>query len=189
MTVLQRIRSVKTASEILATWVTISGALGAGLITLYEYHTKARGERVTETLRYEEKFQSSPLLDTRARLDGFWTGQFPEMSAAGKESQEQLSSFIIQSITSDKRVQADTVALLNFFDGLKACICADICDSKLSMRLLGKDASDLYGLNYPYIMSQRRQLNDESYGLGLTAIATAYIRKKPLAENSCVAWP
>lgn len=189
MTTLQRIRGLKPISEFLATWVTIVGAFGAGLITLYEYHAKVIGDRVAETLRYEEKFESTPLLEIRQRLDSFWTDAFDGMTTAGKKGQHALSIFVTQSIDGDKRVQGDTLAILNFFDGLKACNCAGLCDLKLTMQLLGKDAFDFYGLNYPYIMSQRKKFGDSSYGLGLTAIATAYVTKKPGIVYECHEWP
>jgi hypothetical protein len=155
----------------IATWVTIVGAFVGAFVALSEYHDKVHHEAVSATLGYEQRYSATPILDARNRLDAFWLPKVNDVFAATKEGDAPLTKYVLEALNNNPTAMADTAMVVNFFEGLATCVCARLCDSQSAVQLFGKDAFDLYGLNYPYIQAQRQLLQDQGYGEGLSVLA------------------
>jgi hypothetical protein len=167
------LHQVKPYSDMIATWVTILGAFVGAFVALSEYHDKVHHEAVSATLGYEQRYSTSPILDARNRLDAFWLPKASDVTAATQGGDAPLIKYVLQALNNSPSAMADTSMVVTFFEGLATCVCARLCDSQSAVQLFGKDAFDLYGLNYPYIQAQRQLLQDRGYGEGLNILAKA----------------
>jgi hypothetical protein len=179
MTAPVRLYRLKTLSGILATWVTIFAAISAGLFSLYEYKSRQKLERVSTTLRYMERFDELPLHGARTRLTEFWYARARVVFRFVELGEEHIAAYVLETIDSTPSVRDDTVMMVQFFDGLHACVCSSICDEASALRLFGKEAYDLHGLNYPFLEDRRKQLHDRTYGRALSDFGMTYAKKPP----------
>jgi hypothetical protein len=166
----RRARALKDVSIIVATWVTIVGGLAGGVFALVQYYGRAHQERVGETLRYVERFDTGPMLAAWEEYDNFWISQGPQLKQANAQGEKALKGFTLQTLHSDPSLRMKTRMLIEFFDEFAACTCAHVCDATVAQEILGNYAFDLYGTNAPYIFRERSQYGDHSYGRGLLVI-------------------
>lgn len=176
---------IKLLSDVIATWVTIIGAFAGGIFALIQYTDQVSSARVQETLKYVERFNKEPLQNASARLEAFWN-QRAEKVLNPVEGEQALSTYINSEIRNNK-LEKDTALLLSFFDSLRTCTCAKLCDEGTTRQFFGKQAYDFHGLYHPYIVSQRNNLRDTSFGAGVESLAHSYKNEKP--NKYCVVNP
>jgi hypothetical protein len=178
--------SFKAVSDLLAKWVAIVAAVGAGAVTFYEYRVKARGESTTRTLEYARLFETDPYASARRRIDEYWEIRITEVRQAAAVGDEALSRLVVEHILASERLRYDTLDIVRFFDYFRACICARTCDARTGNAFLGKDAFDFMGLNYPFIARQREVLKDPLFGRGVVDLGKAYKKKTdPTEDGTC----
>ena len=175
---------LKLWSDIIATWVTIIGVFSGGIFAVLQYVDRASGERVRETLQYVEKYNEGSLLQARIRLENFWNPRTEEVFAKQRQGERALYAYLDAAIRRN-RLEGDASLLNSFFDNLRTCTCANLCDLATVERFFGKDAFDLNGLLFPYAAEQRKRLNDASIGASLELLAKS--RKPGFARAYCAA--
>lgn len=170
----------------IASLVTILGALMGGGWALYEYFGKAHDDRVTTTLHFQQQYSVAPMADVRSRIETFWSSETMGLFAATSQGDAALSNYVLGRLDADRAALTDTAAMIDFFAGLGACLCAELCNTEIAVQLFGKDAAAFYALNYPYIGRQRQILRDNSYAAGLATVATAYTSgQKAVDKAAC----
>lgn len=166
---------IKLISDVIATWVAILGAFAGGIFALIQYTDQISSARVQETLKYVERFNKEPIQNATARLEEFWNERAGKiLNPAGGE--QALSEYINSEIGNNK-LEKDTALLLSFFDSLQTCSCAKLCDEGTALQFFGKQAYDFHGLYHPYLVSQRDNLRDTSFGAGVESLAHSYKNK------------
>lgn len=173
---------LKLWSDIIATWVTIFGVFSGGIFAVLQYVDRASAERVRETLQYVEKYNEGSILQARTRLENFWNPRAEEVFAKQRQGERVLYVYLDAEIRRN-RLEGDVSLLNAFFDNLRTCTCANLCDLATVERFFGKDASDLNGLLFPYAAEQRKRLNDASIGASLELLAKS--RKSGFARAYC----
>ncbi len=173
---------LKLWSDIIATWVTIIGVFSGGIFAVLQYADRASAERVRETLQYVEKYNEGPLLQARTRLENFWNPRAEEIFAKQRQGEGMLYAYLDTGIRRN-RLEGDASLLNAFFDNLRTCTCAKLCDLATVERFFGKEAADLNGLLFPYAAEQRKRLNDASIGASLELLAKS--RKPGFARAYC----
>jgi hypothetical protein len=189
MTTAARLKAAKTWSDLIATWVTIGGALVGGIWALHEYSDKIHDDEVAATLRYEQRYNATPLWDIRSRLEAFWSPRTSEVMDAANKADDALSDYVLKALAGDKVAHADTMATIDFFAGLGACLCAGLCDSPTAIQVFGREADDFYELNHSFIITQRQQLRDDTYAAGVAAVASAFTSgQKAIDKAACTSF-
>lgn len=161
---------IKTLSDIIATWVTILGVFAGGIFGLIQYVEKSKGERVKATLDYVDRYNKSPLLEAQTQLNEFWNARAADVFAQQKAGEAQLSAYVDGAIR-EHRLESNVELLVSFFENLRACTCAELCDQATVNRFFDKHAYDWHGLLYPYLAKQRERLCDPTFGESLGLLA------------------
>lgn len=174
-------RTFKTLTEIIGTWITICGAIAGGVFAIVEYRDNVAQEKVKATLEYVTRFNSKPLYDTYVSLGEFWDDRDQETTEKQRIGEAQLKEYILTTIRGNK-LQKRTDQVLDFFDNLRICVCAKVCDDVTAAEFFGKRAYELYGIDFPYIEQARSKYEDPSFGIGLESFAHAFRHQKPIVE-------
>lgn len=137
-------------SGVLATWVSIAGALGGGYLALQTYNeevAKMEDARVVQTFALFEMFNSSETLQSRQRVLDAANGRAP--SYEGR----------------------DMWLTLDFYDALQVCIERNLCDQDLSVRLFQPYAVPIWQGLGDEIVGGRTE-SDPNMGAGLQWLAS-----------------
>lgn len=59
----------------------------------------------------------------------------------------------MKELEAHKDTETDIDETISFFEGLSTCMCAELCDYDSTIMLFGRDADDLWGMNYPFVDS------------------------------------
>ena len=182
MVQLKIMEKLKTWSDVIGTWVTIIGALTGGGFALVQYTDQIASARVQETLKYVERFSSDPLQKASMHLDAFWNPRAEEVFNKSAEGETVLFKYLNSAIRDNhNHLEGDTNRLLAFYETLRTCTCAKLCDNESTVKFFGKQAFDSYGILFPYISSQRDRLKDNSFGTGMESLAKNYRNKEKYA--------
>lgn len=174
----------KPWSDIIATWVTIIGVLSGGILALIQYGDRISEERVKESLKYVDRYNSGRILDARTEIEHFWDDKNRIKKLQKKQSEPELARLIVSEIDSSRAVSDDFNLVLSFYDNLRICTCARLCDMATITSFFGSEAYKLNGLFFPYIAKQRKLLNDDEIGVSLYLLATK--SKNPgFAQSFC----
>lgn len=176
-------KKLKTWSDIIATWFTILGVIGAGIFSLIEYRDHIRAERVKETLGYVARYNGE-LQSTRMSIDRFWSARAKQVFSAAREGDQILKDLVVKT-TLEHGLDVKADILIEFFNGLHTCTMTGLCDEPTVRGFFGKTAFDFFGLHYPYLEYWRVQLQDPLFGCGLENLAKSYIRDVPLTAVVC----
>lgn len=167
---------LKLWSDVIATWVTIIGAFAGGLIALMQYFDKSTSERVKETLEYVDRYDKEPLQSSRSRLEDFWSPRAEKVFEKQKAGERELYDFMNSTIRKNG-LEHDINLLIDFFERLRTCTCANLCDEATVRRFFAKEAYDLHGSVFPYVSEQRLRLKDKSIGVALESLAKSRNQK------------
>lgn len=149
----------------------IAGAIAAILGIVYgalEYSERKHQNRVDQSLRLFDKFNSAPFTTYREEITRAVTGNRDALRAAAKDVGE-LSRFVL-AMVQDNRIEPHLWLVMDFFDGVAVCISNNLCDAYTAHQLLAPRAQELYEVFYQYIESQRSGASVR-FALGLQALA------------------
>lgn len=100
--------------------------------------------RVSETLRYDSRYKSDPLLQYARQLRDVW------FSSEGQQLWQGSSSERAKFVT-DQSLNDAVLSIADFYDDLYVCIDNNLCDLPLVLQLLSRDIEAFYVLNHPFL--------------------------------------
>lgn len=171
--------SIKTLSNLIATWVAILAAVFA--ICQYEHNLTA--EKVKETLKYVDQFNSGQVLKNRLQVEKFVERHIGDFNRA-PNSEEAYSTIIMDMIKHD-RMSESVDTIVNFFDNVYICTRSKLCDEETTMRFFGLYNHQLKATFHPYIMERRKSLFNKSIGCGVESIAESYKNHITISNIPC----
>jgi hypothetical protein len=175
----------RTKGESISIVVALVAALLPVAWGVFQYHRNSQGAQAKEALAYVERFYGAPISDSVQRIFDF-----------GQQSQDEINKLITnenalnQYIGSEivkRHLDRDVTLLSNFFDDLRACTCANLCDANVVGQFFVEPAANLYGLVAPYILNERKKT--PSFGKGLErlyllqAVATSEIESAYCSQS------
>lgn len=163
-------KNLKTWSDLIAKWIAIGGAFAGGTFAMVQYSEEQQADRVKSALEYVHRLDKEPLHKARLSLAEYWNPKTDQVFGVAKGGEKELYEFIDSSFRQGK-LESPFIQLLGFYENVRTCTCANICDEEVVRRFIGKEAYDLYGLSFPYIAEQRKRLHDPSFGTGLELLA------------------
>ena len=175
---------LKIWSEIIAIWVTVVGIFVGGTFALVEYYDNKKSDQIRVTLNYVDRFNKAPILDVRSRIDSFWYARSKTIFKKADAGEDELIQFILNTIQ-ENELEKDTDLLISYYDGIEICTCGKLCDPVTVKRYFSKQAYDLYGLYYPYLVQKRNELKDETYGLALELVAGSHGSEENFFDMIC----
>jgi hypothetical protein len=133
-----------------------------------QYERSKLDGQIKQTLSLYDKFNSSPFTNYREKISDAM-----EEMLASRKSNETSDSFtsIVRKIVKEENVKRSLNMMLDFFDGLTACIDNEICDSDSAKQLFQARANEIYVNFYPHIKDIRNVNQSDEYGQGLFHIA------------------
>ena len=173
----------KTWSGILSTWVTIVGAFGGAVFAGLQYLEKEQADRTKAALEYVQLFNKDSWQKARLHMDQYWNPRAKEIFARNVSEQE-LYGYLNDGMRKGN-LESEFALLASFFEDLRTCTCAEICDAPTVRRFFAIEAFNLYGVSYPYVAEQRKQLHDDSFALGLERLAKDGKAKAKFAKRYC----
>jgi hypothetical protein len=174
----------KAWSGIISTWVSIAGAAAGAGFAGYQYLEKEQADRTKAALDYVQAFGKDSLQKARLRMEEYWNPKAQEIFS--KTASEQDLYGYLNAAMREGRLENEFTLLASFYDDLRTCTCANICDAPTVRRFFARDAYNLYGVSYPYVAEQRKQLHDDAFALGLERLAKDGRQKAKFAQRYCV---
>lgn len=172
----------KVWADLLSKWVTIIGAISAGLFAVAQYLEKAQTERVKASLEYVQQYDSGVLKVAEVRLEDY--SNLWRKEILGPMSDQEKYDFLVSNIR-EHGLQANLKVLLEFYEKIQVCTCTKICDGTVLRRFLGRKAYNLRGFAMPYIKEMRTDLSDPSIGRGLDFLGKNFKEENNFKEKYC----
>lgn len=175
-------KNFKDWADLLSKWVTIIGAIAAGLFAVAQYLEKAQAERVKASLEYIQQYDGGVLKAAEIRLEDYSNLWRKEL--LGPMSDQEKYDFLVSSIRLNG-LQGDLKVLLEFYEKIQVCTCTKICDGTVFRRFLGRKAYNLRGFAMPYIKEKREELKDPSIGRGLDLLGKNFKEDHYFKDKYC----
>ena len=156
----------KVITEITTAWLGFLGLLVAGVFAAYQYVDNEQADRVKYVLSYVDRYNQSPLLSARQRVDEVWIRSWARQKDAlksGVNAEGMHRDFVLATIDSSINT-SDLHLQLIFFEQLSSCISAKICDEKTAKVFFRDDAASFFNQHYPWISKERADRSDEAFG-------------------------
>lgn len=139
----------------------------ASLSAVYQYFDVKQENRVKKTMEFLDNFSSGQLLNTRLKLNEYWSDyedEFERLNRGAIENEKERALIIekiVLPIVSKNYEHRESVDLLvNFFANLKTCIDNGICDERVSQNFFGEYATSLFNFYQPWIKKRRKLIPD-----------------------------
>ncbi len=135
----------------------------------YQYIEAKQDHRVAQSLEMFKQFNSSPISTYREHVLKAVSEYKQQMAEAAKDPKE-LEKLVIGMIAK-KDIETDILLLMDFFDGVSACVVNNLCDADTTQKLFSARARELYLNFFQYIALHRSTIATVDFGLGLETIA------------------
>lgn len=175
---------LKERSDIAAAWVTIAGAMAAGVFAIVQYFDAQKADQVKQALAYVERFNKEPYLAARNDINAFWETRSEKLFKAEKAGEKELSGYILKEAGSS-RVGQKFSFLVDFYSDLQICTCNHICDAETVRQFFGKEAYGYLGVFFPYMEEQRSRQKDQSFAESLVVLAKNHKDKEGFEKKYC----
>ncbi len=145
--------------------------------------------QVKQTLSFYDTFNRSPFVGYREKF----SDAMDEIIASHK-SDESYDSFAseVRKIVQEKGVTRSLNMMLDFYDGLAACVKNGICDSDTAKQLFQARANEIWVNFYPHIEDIREANMSCEYAESLFYIAKQIEDSRPAVKsyrNVITYWP
>ena len=153
------------------------GLIAAGCVAVAQYFETRQEQRVARTLAFVDRFEAEHMLRARQALVDAFRSVAPMVSRleslelappAADQVEGAVSEYLTTQAGGDG-VSAEIDTVVGFFEGLNACLRAELCDGSMADDFFGAYARDLQRNLGPYI-ERTRQNRTPQYGAGLEAV-------------------
>lgn len=178
---------VKLKSDILISWLSLTGAVVAAVVGLLGYQ-EAQEKKISDqqqaALDFIARYNSTTLWYARARLQGTMNilasglpealSGIPSLEAINLASERYYAERAAEQMRSDG-TYISAMLIVRFFDELLICMDAGICDQSASLTFFADEA---YQYQYAFGAEiDRIQKTRPNFGLGLESIASTSVGK------------
>jgi hypothetical protein len=136
---------------------------------IWQYLESKQDKRVEQTLALFRQYNSPPFISYREHISKAIMKNRKEILEAAKD-EDQLKT-LINEVLVKENIELDTWLVMDFFDGVLACIKNKLCDPEVTYDLFSCRAQDVFLTFYQYIAEQRS--TTVHFGDGLETIARA----------------
>ena len=151
--------------------MSIIGALTGGAYAITQYIDNSNAERVKETLKFIERFNTKENFQAKQNIDLMIFEKISEIDKKQGEGDLSYKKYIDEIMT--PQILTDFNNIFDFYDQLYVCSLSDLCNNEISIKLFGKYAYDITGTFYPLIDKNIKN-GDEHFGEGILYFFNQY---------------
>jgi hypothetical protein len=152
----------------------VTGAVSfliAAPYALVQYIQARDAGRVEQTLAMFRMYNTAPFSGYREKFTKALAKNkdLIEKAAADAEAFREAQVKVLQQ----EDIEAETLMLFDFFDGVAVCVDSRLCDEPTAVKLFKPRAADIYVNLYQYMMERRGKDGTREFGQGVERIARA----------------
>lgn len=149
-----------------ATALTVMFGIPYGVV---KYLQSVRAAQVEQTLKFFNAYNSTPVITYRETIITSLLKHQSEIAAATKDESDYNQAVL--KVVDDDQLGKPLLLIMDFFDGVSACVVKELCDAGTTQILFQRRAEELYVIFYPYIVQNRKTTASWDFGLGLETVA------------------
>ena len=162
--------NLKRRLELVAAFISILAIIISGLYTL----STSNNNRAKDTILFLDRLEKDRLYESKQRLEK----TFEQIVDYGKNHNEtDIKNYIINLIN-EQVIKNDLDQVFEFFDQLRSCSLASLCDDQVGTDMIGKYAYDVVSNVNPYITYKKIINNDDQYAYGIQYYSNLYSKSK-----------
>lgn len=155
------------------------GLIAGGVIAVVQYFEARQEQRVARTLAFVDRFESDPVRGARHNLVNAFRAVAPMVSrletlelspAAADQVEGAITEYLSTQAAEGAGLVSEIDTVVSFFEGLHACLRAELCDASTAETFFGPYARDLERNLRPYI-ARVRENRAPQFASGLELLA------------------
>jgi hypothetical protein len=159
----------KLVTEIWTAWLSAIALVVGGGFAAYQYRAKLQDDRISETMKFLERYGRSPASEAQSAIARAWDSFDSRQASILSElpfSLEKHEDFVLDVISSTG-IGPEINLLVSFFESLSVCVSKHICDSEVAIGFFQREARAFYNQHYAKIQHEKLRRGDPVIGDGI----------------------
>lgn len=177
---LANIERKKAISDIIVSWLGVLAVAAGGMFGFVQYLDYKKERRVSETLKFIERYSKAPYFQAQTKLNGVWINKTEEMeeiliqnNKTKKEIDGEFSEFIVNQINQNE-IREHFLIMMFFYESLAVCAEKHLCDVDTTLAFFGKSIVGFYHQHFPFILHLREETNNARLAISIETFSKKY---------------